>query len=118
MTPSPSQRRNTDSDNVKGWDCCHEISASNGEGIEEVFRVITRKLVEQKNKKEQEQLRDERNNTPGQKRGQGGYFEGLSDVQGSFKLSNKRQSWLGIATGEEANDGAQSLAINRKGKCC
>lgn len=118
VTPSPSQRRNTDSDNVKGWDCCHEISASNGEGIEEVFRVITRKLVEQKNKKEQEQLRDERNNTPGQKRGQGGYFEGLSDVQGSFKLSNKRQSWLGIATGEEANDGAQSLAINRKGKCC
>ncbi|KAK4495859.1 hypothetical protein PRZ48_013127 [Zasmidium cellare] len=29
------------------WDCCHEISAKDGEGIEEVFRVITRKLVEQ-----------------------------------------------------------------------
>ncbi|EDN11087.1 hypothetical protein HCAG_07540 [Histoplasma mississippiense (nom. inval.)] len=24
-----------------GWDCCHEISAKDGEGIEEVFRVIT-----------------------------------------------------------------------------
>ncbi|TKX20824.1 Ras-like protein 7 [Elsinoe australis] len=29
------------------WDCCHEISAKDGEGIEEVFRVITRKLIEQ-----------------------------------------------------------------------
>ncbi|THC94429.1 hypothetical protein EYZ11_006097 [Aspergillus tanneri] len=35
-----------------GWDCCHEISAKDGEGIEEVFRVITRKLVEERNKKE------------------------------------------------------------------
>ena len=95
----------------------------NGEGIEEVFRVITRKLVEQKNKKEQEQLQD-RNNASGQKRDQGGYLEGLSDVQGSFKLSNKRQSWLGIAStpgiaiGEEADDGAQNHVRNRKGKCC
>lgn len=107
----------------EGWDCCHEISALNGEGIEEVFRVITRKLVEQKNKKEQEQLQ-ERNNTSGQQRDQGGYFEGLSDVQGSFKLTNKRQSWLGIAStpgianGEETNDSARSLVRNRKGKCC
>ncbi|KAF4636975.1 hypothetical protein G7Y89_g1112 [Cudoniella acicularis] len=30
-----------------GWDCCHEVSAESGEGVEEVFRVITRKLVEQ-----------------------------------------------------------------------
>ncbi|PYH97123.1 ras-domain-containing protein [Aspergillus ellipticus CBS 707.79] len=35
-----------------GWDCCHEISAKDGEGVEEVFRVITRKLVEQRNKRE------------------------------------------------------------------
>ena len=88
-----------------------------------MFRVITRKLVEQKNKKEQEELQD-RNNTSGQRRDQGGYFEGLSDVQGSFKLTNKRQSWLGIAStpgiaaGEESNDGTQSLVTNRKGKCC
>ena len=88
-----------------------------------MFRVITRKLVEQRNKKEQEQLQN-RNNTPGQKRGPGGYFEGLSDVQGSFKLTNKRQSWLGIAStpgvaaGEETNEGTQSLIGNRKGKCC
>lgn len=42
-----------------GWDCCHEISAKDGEGVDEVFRVITRKLVEQQQKKfeeEQKQL--------------------------------------------------------------
>ncbi|KAL4773153.1 P-loop containing nucleoside triphosphate hydrolase protein [Aspergillus nidulans var. acristatus] len=34
-----------------GWDCCHEISAKDGEGVEEVFRVIARKLVEQRNRR-------------------------------------------------------------------
>lgn len=34
----------------QGWDSCHEISAKDGEGIEEVFRVITRKLVERRNR--------------------------------------------------------------------
>lgn len=78
-----------------------------------------RKLIERKNKKEQEQVQG-RNNTPDQ----GGYFEGLTDVQGNFKWTNKRQSWLGIAstsgitTGEETNDDAQILVRNRKGKCC
>lgn len=35
-----------------GWDCCHEISSKDGEGIDEVFRVITRKLVEQRTRRE------------------------------------------------------------------
>jgi hypothetical protein len=39
-----------------GWDCCHEISAKDGEGVDEVFRVITRKLVEQQQKKFEEEL--------------------------------------------------------------
>lgn len=30
-----------------GWDACHEVSAESGEGVDEVFRVVTRKLVEQ-----------------------------------------------------------------------
>ena len=108
----------------EGWDCCHEISASNGEGVEEVFRVITRKLVEMKNKKHQEHLQDRNNKTWSQKRGQAGDFEGLSDVQGSFKLTNKRQSWLGmasasgIAVGEESDQGAQSLLGHSRGRCC
>jgi hypothetical protein len=40
-----------------GWDCCHEISAKDGEGVEEVFRVITRKLVEQQQKRIDEEHR-------------------------------------------------------------
>ncbi|KFY21102.1 hypothetical protein V493_07573, partial [Pseudogymnoascus sp. VKM F-4281 (FW-2241)] len=37
-----------------GWDCCHEISAESGEGVDEVFRVVTRKLVEQARKREED----------------------------------------------------------------
>ncbi|DAA77911.1 TPA_exp: Uncharacterized protein A8136_5614 [Trichophyton benhamiae CBS 112371] len=37
-----------------GWDCCHEISSKDGEGIDEVFRVITRKLVEQRTRRERQ----------------------------------------------------------------
>ncbi|KAH9909093.1 rab type ras GTPase [Xylariomycetidae sp. FL2044] len=36
-----------------GWDACHEISAESGEGVEEVFRVVARKLVEQNRKMQQ-----------------------------------------------------------------
>ena len=36
-----------------GWDACHEVSAESGEGVEEVFRVVTRKLVEQNRKMQQ-----------------------------------------------------------------
>lgn len=88
-----------------------------------MFRVITRKLVEQRNKKQQENIQD-RKGTSSQKRGQAGYFEGLSDVQGSFKLSNKRQSWLGIASAPgiaarvETDHDAQSLMKNSEGRCC
>ncbi|CAD6572193.1 MAG: hypothetical protein ASARMPREDX12_001897 [Alectoria sarmentosa] len=122
LFPSGSARSSGFWGQEVGWDCCHEISASNGEGIEEVFRVITRKLVEQKNKKKQEHFQD-RNNTPGQETGRGGYSDGLSDVQGSFKLTKKRQSWLAfstpsIETEEETNDGAQGIVKNRNGKCC
>ena len=83
-----------------------------------MFRVITRKIVEHKNKKEKSR---DRNSISSQAPGS---LEGLSDVQGSFKLTNKRQSWLGIAstpgiaTGEETDEGAQNLTSNRKGKCC
>jgi GTPase SAR1 family protein len=29
------------------WDCCHEVSAKTGEGVDEIFRVVVRKLVDQ-----------------------------------------------------------------------
>ncbi|KAL9615291.1 MAG: hypothetical protein Q9167_000262 [Letrouitia subvulpina] len=84
-----------------GWDCCHEISAKDGEGIEEVFRVITRKLVEQKNKRvEQEHAVDKRVQMADE-RNQKGYFDSHgSEGQGSLRLGigDKRKSWLGFPT--------------------
>lgn len=107
-----------------GWDCCHEISAKDGEGIEEVFRVITRKLVEDKLKRaEQEQTLEAA--TPGYDRSQAGYFEVPgSDGHGSFKVGvgDKRRSWLGFPTpnliGEERESQPPGQGSVRKGKCC
>jgi hypothetical protein len=81
-----------------GWDCCHEVSAESGEGVEEVFRVITRKLVEQ-NRKIQEQLSSAVQTpgigTPGFE-GQGGYFDGPGASGGSFRVGRDRRSWFGV----------------------
>ena len=113
-----------------GWDCCHEISASSGEGIEEVFRVITRKLVEKKDKKDKKdkkaQLELAPNGTPGHERTQVGYFDGPgSDGYSSFRLTagDKRKSWLGFPTpnigiGDEGDADTHGKAKGRKGKCC
>lgn len=110
-----------------GWDCCHEISSSSGEGIEEVFRVITRKLVEQRTKKAEYELALTKANTPGNEGGFGGYFDGPgSDAHGSFRVGvgDKRKSWLGFPTpgsigiGEEGMGGTKGQAKGRKGKCC
>lgn len=107
------------------WDCCHEISAKDGEGIEEVFRVITRKLVEQKNKRAEQELALE-SVTPGNERGQGGYFdEHRIENHGSFRLGlgDKRRSWLGFPTpniviGEERVNGVQTQVKGGQGRCC
>ena len=108
-----------------GWDCCHEISAKDGEGIEEVFRVITRKLVEQQHKKiEQEQVTTA-GVTPGSEGGQGGYFDrpGM-DGTGSFRLGiDKRKSWLGFPTPnigvrEESDAAAENSTHRAKSRCC
>jgi small GTP-binding protein len=109
-----------------GWDCCHEISAKDGEGIEEVFRVLTRKLVEQRNRKvEQEQSLDP-GLTPGDRRTQAGYFdEHRTDQHGSFRLGvgDKRRSWLGFPTptigiGEERATGGERHVKGQRGRCC
>lgn len=112
-----------------GWDCCHEISAKDGEGIEEVFRVITRKLVEQKHKRAEQELALEGSSTPGIERGQEGYFDGharhVPDGRGSFRLGlgDKRMSWLGFPTpnigiGEERPNGVEVNAKGGRGRCC
>lgn len=85
-----------------GWDACHEISAESGEGVEEVFRVVTRKLVEQNRKIQQALLMATA--TPQQTPGglldgsaaptpDGGYFEG-ANARGSFRVGRDRRSWL------------------------
>ncbi len=78
-----------------GWDACHEISAESGEGVEEVFRVVTRKLVEQNRKIQQAILAATSTpglSTPGTE-GNDGYFDGMNP-RGSFRVGRDRRSWL------------------------
>ncbi|OBT43740.1 hypothetical protein VE00_05603 [Pseudogymnoascus sp. WSF 3629] len=75
-----------------GWDCCHEISAESGEGVDEVFRVVTRKLVEQARKREEESER-------GAGAEEGGDYFGGEAGRGSFRVGRDRRSWLGFPTG-------------------
>ncbi|KAK4181800.1 putative rab GTPase [Triangularia setosa] len=97
-----------------GWDACHEISAESGEGVEEVFRVVTRKLVEQNRKMMANVLAATGGavyggpetpffssvaataGTDDYQDGQGGYFDsrlGRGDG-GSFRVGRDRRSWL------------------------
>lgn len=114
-----------------GWDCCHEISAESGEGVEEVFRVITRKLVDQARRAE-----EGGGCTPGLGNGlrspdmldggRDGYFDG-TNPRGSFRVGRDRMSWLGFPTphfgaGAPTNDVHEAVeeAVKKKkgGKCC
>ncbi|KAK5674453.1 hypothetical protein LTS10_012841 [Elasticomyces elasticus] len=119
------------------WDCCHEVSAKDGEGIDEVFRVITRKLVEQhlarteKQRAFEESLMYRGRRTPAGLDGEGGgYFDLPNGGNGSFRVGHgdKRRSWLGFPatpgalsawtadeTEAEADDEG---AGRRKGRCC
>jgi hypothetical protein len=123
-----------------GWDCCHEISAKDGEGVDEVFRVITRKLVEQQQKKFEEELKQlaMAGITPGLN-GSGtpdGYFDHQGNGNGSFRvgMGDKRRSWLGLPTtpgfggggngagpsGEQRQweEDIQRVRKAKGGKCC
>jgi len=97
-----------------GWDACHEISAESGEGVEEVFRVVARKLVEQNRKMQQALLAATATpgvtpflhpeaggaGTPAGGGGGGGgeaqgYFDGVHyRPGGSFRVGRDRRSWL------------------------
>lgn len=77
-----------------GWDACHEISAESGEGVEEVFRVVTRKLVEQNRKMQQALLAASMTpGTPFDTGMDGGYFDSVNP-RGSFRVGRDRRSWL------------------------
>jgi hypothetical protein len=115
-----------------GWDTCHEISAKDGEGVEEVFRVITRKLVEQRNKRlEAEMSVDGR--TPGWENGADGYFDHNPQARpgangGSFRVGHgdKRRSWLGfpssgfpgVDVSTPATQDGQVTPGKKGDKCC
>ena len=125
-----------------GWDCCHEISAKDGEGVEEVFRVITRKLVEQRNERleaEARLLEDVRRTMPsgsyasdgyGGHGGGGDYFSGGRGVAngGSFRvgIGDRRKSWFGVRSGGDGMIGTEAEwedEIRRRrsekaGRCC
>ncbi|KAF8453540.1 P-loop containing nucleoside triphosphate hydrolase protein [Terfezia claveryi] len=45
-----------DNQNCIGMDSCHEISSRDDQGVDEVFQVITRKLVERRSEIERERL--------------------------------------------------------------
>ncbi|KAL4752009.1 hypothetical protein BDW72DRAFT_77693 [Aspergillus terricola var. indicus] len=109
-----------------GWDCCHEISAKDGEGVEEVFRVIARKLVEQ---------RIRRSMDAGGVLSPGGgpfspldggpssagYGAGGVEGGGSFRLGmgDKRRSWLMFPPSSAGDDGDEAVeVVQRRGRCC
>ena len=119
-----------------GWDACHEISAESGEGVEEVFRVVTRKLVEQNRKIQQALLAA--TSTPGatpSMDGSGalgdgsaaGYFDGVN-ARGSFRVGRDRRSWLfspgfspAVTVDQRATGGTEQTpdhAEVRRRKCC
>lgn len=113
-----------------GWDACHEISAESGEGVEEVFRVVTRKLVEQNRVLQQALLAATATpGTPGFEPGMdGGYFDGMN-ARGSFRVGRDRRSWLfspafsPAVTVDRANDirenGHQQEGLTKRpNKCC
>ena len=112
-----------------GWDSCHEVNARDGEGVEEVFRVIARKLVDQRNRRAETELA-RRGQTPGggSDGGEDYFANKHPSATGSFRIGygDKRRSWLGLPSVRLGMDGsterrydADDIAeARRKGRCC
>jgi GTPase SAR1 family protein len=114
-----------------GWDSCHEVNAKDGEGVEEVFRVIARKLIDQRNQKDATELARVQQ-TPGYRSENGeDYFAGNNyRHSGSFRVGygDKRRSWLGLPSVGlgmgESDSGAAGFGsrdpdeARRRGRCC
>ena len=131
LTSPTSNRSSGFWGNEHVWDCAHEVSAKDGEGIEEVFRVLARKLVDQHSRKIEylkmlESLQS-RGKTQGVDGGKG-YFDLPKAGAGSFRVGHgdKRRSWLGIPVTpggltpyirETSVDPEVSKGM-KKGRCC
>lgn len=106
-----------------GWDSCHEVSAETGEGVDEVFRVVSRKLVDQARKKaERERLAQLGLASPDSE-----YFSSNRPTPGSFRVGRDRRSWYGVPeswtngidVSERRDEGrADHDSRGRKGKKC
>ncbi|CCU77565.1 unnamed protein product [Blumeria hordei] len=110
-----------------GWDCCHEVSAESGEGIDEVFRVITRKLVNQNFQSQEGPL--SRVQSPGMEdseNGESGIYperNAAARSGGSFRVGRDRRSWFGVPVENfeeevRATSGETENITRRKGKGC
>lgn len=107
-----------------GWDCCHEISAKDGEGIEEVFRVITRKLVEQRNKKFETDTIPRGPSRSGQRapiHPEGTHLDGNASLRSG--TVDKRRSWLGFPQHLPPNEEPVDVTVepttdHGRSKCC
>jgi hypothetical protein len=110
----------------EGWDSCHEVNAKDGEGIEEVFRVIAKRLVEQRNQRD---VRLSRNAASSVDDDATDYFNGNHPTTGgSFRLGHgdrdKRRSWLGLpSVGLEGAITPKFITTDpevarEKGRCC
>lgn len=99
------------------WDCCHEISSKDGEGIEEVFRVITRKLVERRNKRLEADARRKLSLA------QGPWTDPTSNGGDSLRTNSNlgnRRSWLGLQPVYRNSDETVDLTVDdsHERKCC
>lgn len=107
-----------------GWDSCHEVSASSGEGVEEVFRVITRRLVEQRAARAEIEAAEARERRADERARRGGargdWQRNGGPYGGSFRvgIGDKRRSWLGLPQFPSAGDGSGDGAGRRRGPCC
>lgn len=145
--PSPHSNRSSGlwaQDFAWTWTSCHEVSASTGEGVDEVFRVITRRLMEQRSQRlELEQAAAtpgvdrglgyfDHHGAEGNAHGGGGAYGGTNG--GSFRVGHgdKRRSWLGLPTfggtgiddatprpeATEWHNEVQGRRAKRGGRCC
>jgi small GTP-binding protein len=127
---SPSSKRSSGHWLVdEGWDMVHEVNAKDGEGVDEVFRVLARKLVDQKLQRDARIRREgTQSNTPAVGGSENGdYFNGAHG-SGSFRLGHgdrdKRRSWLGIPS--VGLEGAMTPSFittdpevaRTRGRCC
>lgn len=99
-----------------GWVSCHDISANDGDGIEEIFRVLVRKLGEQQHQRERELQKQEPVKSGGADE-QEAYFD-RQIGKGSFRLGDKTRSWLPFPSTPGASTSGEGESQATASRCC